>query len=199
MHVKAYRTTSVGAAAIAAAFLFFAPGALFAQAPAQVQAVVAKMNSLGGFRANVNINGQSGVLSYQGGRFHFQLSDGRVLASNGRSMVAYNPGSRVAGRQTAAPGGGGLGWLLSGFEYRVSGMEAVGRAIDPGASMREVKVAWGPDNILRRLSIRYRDSETWFVISLSNVRQVSGFSTSLFSYKPPAGSRTVENPLDESN
>lgn len=161
------------------------------------------MNSLRSFRANVTIGsgggGMSGTLSYQGGNFHFQMGDGRVIASNGNRMVVYSPATRVAGKQTAGGASGGLGWILSGFEYRVSGSEAVGRALDPNNKIREIKVAWAPDFTLRRLSIRNADSDAWFTISLSNVRAVSGFSASLFSYRPPAGARTVENPLDQSN
>ena len=160
------------------------------------------MSSLGSFRATVTIGsgggGTRGVLSYSGGKFHFKLSDGRVIASNGRTVIVYNPASRVAGKQPVG-GGGGLGWLLDGFEYRVAGNQATGRAINASSRIAEVKVVWSDDYTLRKVSIRNRDEDSWFSISLSNVRPVAGFPAGLFSYKPPAGSRTVENPLNEIN
>ncbi len=172
------------------------------QVPAEIRSVVSKMSSLGSFRATVTLGsgsgGTRGVLSYSGGKVHLKLSDGRVIASNGRSVVVYNPASRVAGKQPVG-GGGGIGWLLSGFEYRVAGNQATGRSTDPGSRLSEVKVVWGDGYILRKLSMRSRENDSWFTISLSNVRSVAGFPAALFSYKPPAGSRTVENPLNEIN
>ncbi|MEQ9364334.1 MAG: hypothetical protein RIF32_08835 [Leptospirales bacterium] len=188
------------------AFAFVVAGPFSAlsaqQAPAEIRSVVSKMSSLGSFRATVTLGsgsgGTRGVLSYSGGKVHLKLSDGRVIASNGRTVIVYNPASRVAGKQPVG-GGGGIGWLLTGFEYRVAGNQATGRAIDPGSRLSEVKVVWGDGYVLRKLSMRNRESDSWFVISLSNVRSVAGFPAALFSYKPPAGSRTVENPLNEIN
>ncbi len=181
---------------IAGLVLAFATPALYSQsAPREVQAVVQKMASLGSFRANVSIGGASGVLSYSRGKFHLKLGDGRVIASNGRTVVVYNPASRVAGKQPVG-GGGGLGWLLSGFDYRVAGNQATGRAINGSARVSEVKIAWSSEYVLTKLSMKRQDSDSWFTITLRNVRPVTGFPAALFSYKPPAGSRTVENPLN---
>lgn len=172
------------------------------QAPSEIRSVVSKMSSLGSFRATVTLGsgsgGTRGVLSYSGGKVHLKLSDGRVIASNGRTVIVYNPASRVAGKQPVG-GGGGIGWLLTGFEYRVLGNQATGRALSDSSRLSEVKVAWGDGFILRKLSMRNRENDSWFTISLSNVRVVAGFPAALFSYKPPAGSRTVENPLNEIN
>ena len=173
------------------------------EVPSEIRAVVAKMNSLTSFRATVQIgqgNGlASGQLSYQGGKVHLQMSDGRVVAGNGRSMVVYSPASRTAGKQPMAGGGGGLGWILSGYEWRVGSGNASGQAINSNATNQEVRIVWGRDYILRRLSVKRKDSDSWFTIALSNVRPVGGFPAGLFSYSPPAGSRTVENPLNERN
>lgn len=186
----------------AAALALLLPQPASAEAPAAIRSVVSKMSSLGSFRATVTIGsgggGARGVLSYSGGKVHLKLGDGRVIASNGRTVIVYNPASRVAGKQPVG-GGGGIGWLLSGFEYRVAGNSATGRATSPGSRIAEVKVSWNDKFILRKLSMRNRDSDSWFSISLSNVRAVAGFPAALFSYKPPAGSRTVENPLNEIN
>jgi outer membrane lipoprotein-sorting protein len=183
-------------------FFLAAPAVVSAQAPPEIRSVVSKMSSMGSFRASVTLGsggaGAQGVLSYSGGKVHLKLGDGRVIASNGRTVIVYNPGSRVAGKQPVG-GGGGLGWLLEGFEYRVTGNQATGRALNPGARIAEVKVAWGDGFVLRRLSMRNADSDSWFTITLSNIRPVAGFPAALFSFKPPAGSRTVENPLNEIN
>ena len=173
------------------------------EAPSEVRAVVARMAGLTSFRATISMGSGSatlsGELSYQSGRVHLRLGDGRVIAGNGRSLVVYNPGSHTAGKQPMGGASGGLGWLLSGFEYRVSGTQAIGRAIDSSQSIQEVRVVWGNNSTLRRLSIRRADSESWYTIALSNVRPVAGFPAGLFSYSPPAGSRTVENPLNNRN
>ena len=132
--MTAFRCTGSGAL-FALILLVSAP--VQAQAPAEIRSVVSKMSSLGSFRATVTIGsgggGTRGVLSYSGGKVHLKLSDGRVIASNGRTVIVYNPGSRVAGKQPVG-GGGGLGWLLEGFEYRVSGSQATGRAINPSCT-----------------------------------------------------------------
>lgn len=168
-----------------------------------LEAVVAKFNSLGSFKATVSFNGPSGsykgVLSYQAGKIHFALNDGRVLASNGRQLVAYNPGSSVAAKQDMFPGGGGLDWLLSSnFKASISGSTAHLKSTKPDSGMKEVKVRWGEGHTLQQLSILYRKSEEWLTISISDMRSVQNLPASLFSYHPPSGSRTVDNPLNQS-
>ena len=183
--------------------LLLVPAGLTANAPPQVRAVVAKMASLRVFRANVRFGTgggmTSGVLSFQHGKTHFKLGDGRVMAGNGRYLTVYSPATGVAGKQTMGLGGGGLGWVLSGFDYRVAGNQAVGKATNPDAKVQEVRIRWGAGNMLRQLSVKHKGSDSWFTIAISNVRTVGGFPASLFSYKPPAGSRTVENPMDQRN
>jgi len=191
-------STLAGMFAFFATFVVF-PGELAAQAPDQVRRVVAKVNSLGSFKARVSLGGVSGNLSYQRGRFHLALSDGRVIASNGKTMVVYNPATRVAGKQPVSGSGGGLGWILGeGYEWRVRGSEAFGAAVSGGANYEQVRIGWDDEYMLRKLAVKKSAESEWYTITVSNVRQVSGFSASLFSYSPPAGSRTVENPLDQS-
>lgn len=189
--------------AILAGLCIGLPVSLSAGAPPKVRAVVGKMASLRVFRANVRFGSgggmTSGVLSFQHGKSHFKLSDGRVMAGNGRFLTVYNPATGTAGKQTMSLGGGGLGWVLSGFEYRVAGNQAHGKATNPDAKVQEVRIQWGAGSVLRQLSVKHKGSDAWFTIALSNVRTVGGFPASLFSYKPPAGSRTVENPMDQRN
>jgi len=176
---------------------------LLAEANPDVAAVVSKLQSMGGFRARITISSSggalSGTLSYSGGKVHLALSDGRIIASTGRVLTVYNPGAQVAGKQNMAPGGGGLGWLLTGFRTKVTGNTAHLEAENPTSNVQEVRLRWRENHILEQISVRNRDSKEWLTITLSNLRQVDGFPISLFSYDPPAGSRTVENPLNQSN
>lgn len=176
---------------------------VFAQG-SEVDAVVAKWNSIGGFKANITVsrNNQKygGVLSYQSGKMHFEFSDGRIVASTGRTLTAYSPVSRVAARQDLIPsGGGGLGWILTGYSREVSGKTAKLKAESPATHIQEIRLAWGDDLILNKISFRSKGSEDFTTIMISNLRRVAGFPSNLFSYKAPAGSRTVENPLHQRN
>lgn len=186
---------------IAAALL--PPLSASAEPNADVAAVVSRMRSMTGFRANVSISSSGGalrgVLSYSSGKTHVALSDGRIIASTGRELVVYNPSSGVAGKQLLIPGAGGLGWLLTGFKTRVSGNTAQLEAENPTSNIQEVRIRWKEGHILEQLNIKQKNSSDWLSITLSNVRAVDGFPVSLFSYDPPAGSRTVENPLNQSN
>jgi outer membrane lipoprotein-sorting protein len=186
---------------IAAAFL--PPLSVFAEPHPEVAAVVSRMRGMTGFRANISISSSGGalrgVLSFSGGKTHLALSDGRIIASTGRELVVYNPSSGVAGKQLMVPGGGGLGWLLTGFRTRVSGNTAQLEAESPTSNIQEVRLRWKEGHVLEQLNIKNKNSNDWLSITLSNVRAVDGFPVSLFSYDPPAGSRTVENPLNQSN
>lgn len=179
------------------------PGPLLGQEENAVAKVVARMNSLGGFRADISMSSEGGVvrgaLSYQGGKVHLQLSDGRVIASSGRHLLVYSPATRVAGKQDMGPGGGGLGWLLNGFDTKVRGTSAELVATDPNRSVQKVQLQWGADYILRRLVVKSKNREQPLIIQLSNLRPVKSFSAGVFSWKPPAGSRTVENPRNQRN
>ncbi len=180
---------------------FLSASLLPAQSQGDLERVVAVLNSMSGFRANIsfgNTASQSrGVLSYQGGRFHLKFSDGRVIASNGREVVVYNPGSGVAGKQPIVPGKGGIGWILG---YQVTGGSGNSATLKPGnagSGYQEVRVTWGEGHVLRRLSVRSKNQDDFFTITLSDIRKVDSFPAQLFSYRPPPGSRTVDSPLDQ--
>ncbi len=177
---------------------------LVAQEDSPVAKVVARMNSLDGFRADVGITSSEGgiirgALSYQGGKMHLALSDGRVIAANGRHLIVYSPSTGVAGKQDMGAGGGGLGWLLSGFETKVRGNAAELTALDPDRGVQKVHLRWSGDYTLQQISIRRKGSEGFLTIQISNLRSVKSFAANVFSWKPPAGSRTVENPLNQKN
>lgn len=193
------------------AFLLCAALALAVFSPAHadgegaLQSVVGRMNSLGAFRAAISITTGDGfirgTMSFQGGKFHMAMSDGRVIASNGREVTVYSPATGTAGKQSIF-GGGGLGWILKGFKAKVSGSSAHLTAEDANSRIAEVRLKWNADFTLTQISILPRskaDSSDWTTIAISDIRAVEGFPSSLFSWHPPAGSRTVENPLNQSN
>lgn len=170
---------------------------VFANDP--VSMVVAKMNSLRSFRANISINNTRGTLSFSHGKSHISMSDGRVISSTGRELVVYDPSTGVAGKQPMSPGGGGLGWLLEFKVKRQSGNSAVLVSENPASKYNEVHITWGEGYMLKQLKISSKANPDYLTIVLSDVRVVDGFPASLFSFRPPAGSRTVENFLNERN
>lgn len=175
------------------------PGVLFAN----VENVVARMQALQSFRADIQIdvgdNFSSGVLSYQGGKLHLALNDGRVIASNGRELQIYMPSTQVVGKQELTPGSGGLGWLLRGYTSEVSTGKARLKAEKTDAYIQEVRLKWNKSYHLQQISMLRRNNDKWLTISLSNIREMTNFPAHLFSWHAPAGSRTVENPLNQSN
>jgi outer membrane lipoprotein-sorting protein len=165
-----------------------------------VSHVVARMNSLRSFRANISINNLRGTLSFSNGKSHISLSDGRIISSTGRELMVYDPSTGVAGKQPMVPGGGGLGWLLTGYKVkRQSGTSAVLVSDNPSSKYQEVQIVWGESYTLKQLKISSKTNPDFLTIVLSDIRVVDSFPASLFSYRPPAGSRTVENFLNERN
>ncbi len=179
----------------------------FASSPARsegedaVRTVVSRMQSLNSFRATLTISSPQGnlrgVLSFQNGKLNLQLGDGRVIASNGRQLFVFS--GTVLGRQDMVPGGGGLGWILSGFKIRVTGRTAYLTPENPASRFHDVRLTWDENFYLKQLSIRRGEETEPMTIALADIRKVENFPASLFSYKSPPGSRTVENPLNQSN
>ncbi len=161
--------------------------------------VVGVMNS-STFRASVSIRSGSsrfsGTLSCSAGKMNFRLSDGRIIASNGRKIFAFDPSTRTMGRQDAT-GGGGLGWILS-YNARITGNRAVLTPTSPNQRYEEVRLSWDDGYFLRSISMKGKGGDV-ISIRLSNIKRVASFPVSIFSYKPPPGSRTVDNPLNQRN
>ncbi len=173
----------------------------------EVASVLQKLNSMRSFKATVSIEQPAGgtargELSYQHGKIHIKLNDGRVIASNGRQLIVFSPDTGVGGKQDLDPEAtivGGPGWLTHGFTTQVVGNSAHLKAINENAFIEEVKLSWVKEFQLTTLSIKNKNADGWLKISLSNIRNVESFPPGLFSYKPPPGTRTVENPLNQSN
>ncbi len=180
--------------------------ALYGQSSPEVEAVVREMHSWRSFKATIVVESEGTTsraeLAYQSGKFQMRFTDGRVIASNGHQVIVYNPETGVGGRQDldpTVPVVGGLDWLLHGFQTTVEGRSARLKALNPAQSIQEVRMKWGDDHRLTMLSIRYRNADNNLTVSLSALRKVESFPASVFSYKPPAGTRTVDNPLNQSN
>ena len=173
-----------------------------------LQKVVSNLRKIQSFRADLQItttNGVTigGVFSYQGGKVNLQLDDGRVIATNGIYMIAYNPVAMVAGKQLVEEKvSGGLSWILNDKDYEyefLSNNEVLGRAKKEGVVTQELQCEWDDKYMLRSLAWRTRSSKEWFRLRLVNMREFTNFSPALFSYRPPTGSRTVENVLKRRN
>lgn len=147
------------------------------------------------FKANLNIetknNSISGKIYYQKGNLHFKLNDGRIIASNFRNIIIYDPETHVAGKQDKIPGGG-ISWILK-FPYKIEGNKAI---IEPENQKpyKKIIISWNSDNFPQL--IQFISDDNTIIYRFSNITYLNNISSSLFSYKPPAGSRSVENPLN---
>lgn len=165
-----------------------------------LQKVVGTMNS-STFRASVNVRSGgssfSGTLSYSGGKMNFRTGDGRVVASNGRKIFAFDPASHTMGRQDAGGGGGGLGWILS-YNARIEGNRAILTPTSAGQAYEEVRLNWDDGYFLKSISMKGKGGDV-ISIKFNSVSRVASLPVGVFSFKPPPGSRTVDNPLNQRN
>ncbi len=172
------------------------------EAPAPVRRLVYKLKNLKSFRAQLSLSSKeqvlSGTLSYQEGSLHLRLDDGRVIAANAIYTIVYNPQTGVAGKQLVEEKlTGGLEWLLKGFSYELlSSSKAIARALHPRSYIQGLSLEWDEQYLLKKLVLLRSNQKQWFALSLFDVRELTAFSPSLFSYRPPTGSRTVENVLN---
>lgn len=156
-----------------------------------------KMSSLESIRANVSINGTSGLLSYkQPHNLYLKLSDGRIISANGRFLWFYNPARAIAGKQDLKGTTGGLRGLLSGYET----ITASGKVIKLQSEKKtyeEIIVSLSPDNVLKSIRMKRRGDSDYYEISLSGVQTDIGLPASIFNYHPPSSAQIVENPLNQ--
>lgn len=147
------------------------------------------------FKANFVIESdnfhQKGTLYYQRGQIHIRLSDGNVVASNLKQIIVYDSDTRVAGKQEKALGGG-LGWVLS-YPRRIEGNKAF---IEPTNKVYEKIIIQWNDDLFPIYIAFIKNSDSKIVYKFSNIVYLSNISLQYFSYKPPAGSRSVDNPLN---
>lgn len=170
--------------------------------------VIQKMNTLKRFKANVSVNEGEvfarGSLSYQDGNIHVKFNDGRVIAADKSSLIVYDPISKVAGKQDLDQEEPltDMSWILK--EFRATKIDVERREISMDANhaenaLQEIRLGWTKDYYVKHISMRYKKKETWVTVALSDVTVVSNLSAGLFSWRPPAESRTVTNPLNKKN
>lgn len=137
----------------------------------------------------------TGEIYYQyPNKLHIQLSDKRVIATNGKYLWVYEPETKICARQMVKEEtSGGLFYLLKGG-YTVQ--EENGRYIfkRPGALMHEVTIKV-ENSILK--SIQFKVAEDIINVSFSNVVTNTGMKASLFNYKPDPDAQLIENPLNK--
>jgi outer membrane lipoprotein carrier protein len=155
------------------------------------------MNSTESFRANIVINGSSGLISYKKPHnLYIKFSDGRILSANGKHLWFYNPAKTIAGKQDLKGLTGGLNSLLSGYES----VSARGNSIileSEKKAYEEITVTLGPNNFLRSIRLKPRGSSNFTELSLSGVQTNIGLPASIFNYHPPSSAQIVENPLNQ--
>lgn len=178
-------------------FSLFISLSLSAQSgPDVLAAFLSKMSSLESFRANVSINGTTGLLSYKPPHnLYLKLSDGRIISANGKHLWFYNPSRAIAGKQDLKGSTGGLRGLLSGYET----ITTMGQSIkleSEKKTYQEILISLSPDNVLRSIRMKRMGGEP-FEISFSGVQTDIGLPASIFNYHPPSSAQIVENPLNQ--
>lgn len=136
---------------------------------------------------------KSGKIYYQyPNKLHIRMSDGGVVATNGRSLWIYNPASGLCAKQDVGGGSGGLLGRLGSYEGRATGNRFVFR--NPEAHFTEIAVSAAKGMVS---SVTMRTAEGAATqYQFSGVRVGAGVKASLFNYKPPTSARVIENPLN---
>ena len=135
---------------------------------------------------------RSGKLYYQApNKLHVKMSGGGVIATNGRQLVIYNPGSVVAAKQDVGGASGGLFSTLRSYTGSIRGNSYV--FTKPGAYYEEIVVTVRGKMIA---SVRMRHEDQVQTFSFSNVKVGRGIKASLFSFRPPTSVRIIENPMN---
>ncbi len=155
------------------------------------------MNSLESIRANITINGTTGVMSYKKpSSLYVKFSDGRVISANGRHLWFYNPAKAIAGKQDLSGETSGLYGLLNGYEsISVSGTSL--KLTSETKGYEEILIQMTPNYLLKSIRMKPRGSNQTIEISLSNMQTNIGLPASLFNYHPPSNAQIVENPLNQ--
>ena len=179
-------------------FLLFSYFPLSAESGEELlSAILCKMSSLESIRANISINGTSGLLSYKSPHnLYLKLSDGRIISANGRFLWFYNPSRAIAGKQDLKGSTGGLKGLLSGYETLTASGKTL-RLQSERKSYEEILVSVSPDNILKSIRMKHKGGSDFYEISLSGVQTNIGLPASIFNFHPPSSAQIVENPLNQ--
>jgi outer membrane lipoprotein carrier protein len=180
-------------------FVFFLTFPILSQSPQEtLDTLISTMNSVDSIRANLSINGTiNGSLSYKRPfNIHLKLSDGRIVAANGRHLWIYSPTSAIAGKQDLKGSSAGLGGILSGYES-VTGSGKTLRLFSEKRYYEEIIVSLNSNNTLKSLRMKPKGSNDYTEITLSGVQTNIGLTSGLFNFHPPANAQIVENPLNQ--
>lgn len=136
----------------------------------------------------------SGKIYYQyPDKLHLRLSDGRVIATNGKFLWTYNSDTKICARQTVREQSGGLFYFLrAGYSVQQDN----GRYIFKGSgeNQKEVSIKIEGGNLK---SVQFKTKNDVINISFSNIVTDTSMKASLFSYKPDPEAQLVENPLNK--
>ncbi len=131
------------------------------------------------------------MIHYQQGKFNFKIQDGRILAADGRKVFVYDPDTRVSGKQDIIPSGG-INWILN-YPRKIEENSAI---IEPpeGKPYSKILLYWNEKNF--PTTIQFYKEKNYISYRFFNIVFLNNIQASLFSYKAPAGSRNVDNPLN---
>ncbi|MDH4263127.1 MAG: outer-membrane lipoprotein carrier protein LolA [Spirochaetia bacterium] len=127
-------------------------------------------------------------------KLHLQLSDGKVIATNGKYLWTYNSETKICARQAVTDeNSGGLFYFLHGG-YSVQ--EENGRYIfkGRGANLNEISIKVEDGNLK---NVQFRTKDDVINVSFSNIITDTSMKASLFSYKPDPEAQLIENPLNK--
>lgn len=157
---------------------------------------ITKLDSLESLRANVTINNSiSGILSYKNpANIHFKLFDGRIIASNGKTLWFYSPERMVTGKQELKGFSSGIQGLVHGYEDHSYGKTI--KLKSENRSYSEIQIVVDNDSLPRSIRLVKKD-DTITEILFSNITINLGLPSSLFNFQPPTSSIVVENPLND--
>ncbi len=160
-----------------------------------LSSLLSAMEGLESFRANVTINGSlTGTLSYKKpANLHVQFSDGRILASNGRTLWFYSPERAVTGKQDLKGMSEGIAGLVFGYEDFSSGKTI--RLKSDSKRYSEIVIVLDANHLPKSLRLQSSGSGITEIV-FSGVTTNLGLSASLFNYQPPSSSMIIENPLN---
>lgn len=178
--------------------LLLPQGKLSAESPEELlSSFLSTMNSFESIRANISINGATGLMSYKKpSSLYVKLSDGRIISANGRHLWIYSPARAIAGKQDLKGSSGGLYGLLNGYE-NISASGKTLRLQSDRKPYEEILISLTPNNVLKSIRMKPRGSTNVIDISLSGVQTNIGLPASLFNYHPPSSAQIVENPLNQ--
>ena len=139
--------------------------------------------------SGVILNGQ--IYYKYPGNLHLKMSDGGIVATNGRFLWVYNPKSMRCLKQDVSGSSGGILGILKGYQGQKRGDTFVFKKNE--ARYKEIAVRVS-DGTLRNVTLK--TEEGMQVLSFSSLQVGVGIRASLFNFKPPPSTQVMENALN---